>query len=85
MIAKKILNKSNSWFHWMDTSDKMRKKVTRTKIEFLTYTETINFFIYVECQTKTVFSMVGKETWILAKLAKICNNIKLNQSCSLKL
>ena len=41
---------------------KLEKKITRSKIEFLTYTETINFFINVECQTKTVFSMVAKET-----------------------
>ena len=43
-------------------------------------------FIHVDCQTKTVSSMVTKETSIRPKVGKTCNNmLKLNQNWSLKL
>ena len=44
------------------------------------------FFIHIDCQTKTVPSVVTKETWARPKLGKICNNMsKLNQNWGLKL
>ena len=43
-------------------------------------------FMHVDCQTKTVSSMVTKETWARPKFGKICNNmLKLSQNWSLKL
>ena len=59
--------------------------VIRTKIKVLTYSKTINIFKYAGCQTKNVSSMITKETWIIAKVAKSCDMFKLNQNWSLKL
>ena len=59
----------------METSDRIKKHAIRTKIKFHTYAKTRKWFIYVDCQTNSVSLMVTKETWIKAKVAKICNKI----------
>ena len=42
-------------------------------------------YICVNCQTKTVSSVIKKDTWKGAKVAKICNNMsKLNQNWCLE-
>ena len=44
----------------INTRDRMKKKIERTKIKLLTYAKTIKFLIYIECKTKTSSSMIVK-------------------------
>ena len=71
----------------MNTNVRMRKKLHQPdKISYKCKDNIFFLYIYVNFQTKTVSSMITKDTSIRVKVAKICDNMfMLNQNWSLNL